>query len=90
MDAFPLHLAAGPTNPRWLLGGMAIAMVAILSIWLLVVAGLEAGGMRDVLMPGPIPEGPTMVQTDLAAIGAEVVPAPGVEILPMDGGVSPR
>ena len=90
MDAFPLRLGHATGNPRLLLGGVAIAVLAILSIWLLVVAGLESRGTHDGIVPGPMPEGPSVVQTDRVASGVEVGPLPGVEIAPIGGDVSPR
>ena len=90
VNAFPLQASPETMAPRQLLWGFAVAAAVVLSIWLLVVAGLDSGGTRDGIVPGPMPEGPSMVQAELAVSGTEVGPAPGVDILPMERDVSPR
>jgi hypothetical protein len=72
--------------PRRLLWGVAVAAAVVLSIWLLVAAGLQRGAT----VPGPLPEVPTIVQADLAVGAPEIAPAPGADIVPMEGGLSPR
>ncbi len=88
VNAFPL--SPGPMAPRRPLGGIVVAVAVVLSIWLLVAAGLQRGDPRDGMVPGPLPEAPAIVDADLSASDVEVMPAPGADIAPVDGGLSPR
>ena len=90
MDAFPLQAFTGTMAPRRLLWGIAVAAAVVLSIWLLVAAGVQRDDTRGGTVPGPLPEVPTIVQADLPASGIEIAPAPGADIAPMEGSRSPR
>ena len=88
VNAFPL--SPGPMAPRRPLGGIVVVAAVVLSIWLLVAAGLQRDDTRGGTVPGPLPKVPTIVQADLAVGGAEIAPAPGADIAPMEGSLSPR
>ena len=90
MDAFPLQTFPGTMAPRRLLWGMAVAAAVVLSMWMLIAAGLQRDDLRSVTTPGPLPDVPSIVQADLAVGGAEIAPAPGADIAPMEGSLSPR
>ena len=81
MDGFPLRTSLG-TAPRRLLWGMAVAAAVVLSIWLLVAAGLQRDGTRGGTMPGALPEVPSIVEAGLPVSGIEITPAPGADIAP--------
>ena len=76
--------------PRRLLGGIVVVAAIMLSIWMLVAAGLQRGDLRDPTAPAPLPDVPPIVQADQAVTGAEIGPAPGADIVPMEGTVAPR
>jgi hypothetical protein len=76
--------------PRRLLGGIAIAMAVLLSIWMLIAAGLQRGDLDGGPVPEPLPDVPTIVQADLSVGAAEIAPAPGADIAQIEGSVSPR
>ena len=65
-------------------------MAIVLSIGMLVSAGLQRDDLRDGTMPGPLPDVPSVVQADQTVAGAEIAPAPGADIMPIEGSVSPR
>ena len=90
MDAFPLQTFPRTMAPRRLLWGIAVAAAVVLSIWMLVAAGLQRDDTRGGTIPGPLPGVPAIVQADLAVGGAEIAPAPGADIVPMEGSLSPR
>ena len=90
MNAFPLPSPPRTVAPRRLLGGIVVAVAIMLSIGMLVAAGLQRGDLRDGTTPGPLPDVPSVVQADQTVAGAEIAPAPGADIMPMEGSVSPR
>ena len=92
MNAFPLQLSPRPMAPRRLLGGLAVAAIVVLSIWLLVAAGLQRGELGGGALPVPLPQAPTTVELELRGTGTEAGPAPlpGPAIAPLNGGPSPR
>lgn len=91
VNAFPLELAPRPLGPRRVLGGVVLAVVVLLSIWLLVAAGLQQDQTSDA-RPRPLPEARSTIQTDLNASGLEAGPAPmpGPDITPVRGSLEPR
>ncbi len=90
MNAFPLPSPPRTGAPRRLIGGVVIAMAIVLSIGMLVSAGLQRDDLRDGTTPGPLPDVPSVVQADQTVAGAEIAPAPGADIMPIEGSVSPR
>lgn len=76
--------------PRRLLGGIVVAAAIILSIWMLIAAGLQRNDLSGGTAPGPLPDVPSIVQADQAVTGPEIGPAPGADIVPMEGTVAPR
>jgi hypothetical protein len=92
VNAFPLQLSPRPMAPRRLLGGMAVAAVVVLSIWLLVAAGLQRGELGGGAVPGPLPQAPSTIGVELSGPGIDDgrAPLPGPEIAPVDGRLSPR
>ena len=91
MDAFPLLSAPRTVAPRRLLGGIAVAMAVLLSIWMLIAAGLQRGDLDSGPLPEPLPDVPAIVQADVSVeAAAEIAPAPGADIAPMEGSVAPR
>jgi hypothetical protein len=76
--------------PRRLVGGIAVAVAVLLSIWMLIAAGLQGGDLDGGPVPEPLPDVPTIVQADLSVGAAEIAPAPGADIAPIAGSVSPR
>ncbi len=91
MNAFPLPASPRPIGPRRVLGGILVAVVVIVSIWLMVAAGLQQGQMGSA-RPGPLPDAPSTIQADLVTSGldAGAAPLPGPEIAPVMSGVEPR
>jgi hypothetical protein len=57
---------------------------------MLVAAGLQRGDLGSGPEPEPLPNVPMIVQTDTSVDAAEIAPAPGAAIAPVDGSVSPR
>ena len=90
MNAFPIQTPPGLVAPRRLLAGIVVAVAIILTIWMLVAAGLQRGDLRDGTTPGPLPDVPSIVQADQAVGAAEIAPAPGADIVPMERTVAPR
>ena len=92
MNAFPLQLSLRPMAPRRLLGGLAVAAVVVLSIWLLVAAGLQRGELGGGALPGPLPQAPSTADLELRGSGIEAAPAPlpGPHIAPVSDRLSPR
>ena len=92
MNAFPLQLSPRPISPRRLLGGLAAAAVVVLSISLLVTAGLQRGELGGGALPRPLPQAPSTVERELSGTGVGTMPAPlpGPDIAPVDGSLSPR
>ena len=82
MNAFPLPNAPRTVAPRRLLGGIVVALAIVLSIGMLVAAGLQRGDLRDGTTPGPLPDVPSVVQADQTVAGADIAPAPGADIEP--------
>ena len=66
--------------PRRLLWGIAIVAAVVLSLWLIVAAGLQRDTARGGTVPGPLPEVPSMFQADEPASGIQIEPAPGTDI----------
>jgi hypothetical protein len=90
VNAFPLQPSPGPLARRWLVGGAVIAVTVVLCIWLLVAAGLQRGDLDGGPLPAPLPDVPTVVRADVSVGAAEVAPAPGAAVVPMEGSFSPR
>jgi hypothetical protein len=90
MDAFPLQSAPRAVAPRRFLGGIAAALAVLLSIWMLVAAGLQRGDLGSGPAPEPLPAVPAIMQADVSVAGAEIAPAPGAAVSPMERSVSPR
>jgi hypothetical protein len=67
-----------------------VALAVLLSIWMLVLAGLQRGDLGSGPVPEPLPDVPAIVQADVAVAGAEIAPAPGAAVAPIEGSVSPR
>jgi amino acid transporter len=89
VNAFPLPTPPRTVVPRRLLGGVAVAVAVLLSIWMLIAAGLQRDDLDS--GPGPLPDVPMIVDADLGVgAAAEIAPAPGADISPMEGSVSPR
>jgi hypothetical protein len=90
MDAFLLQSAPRAVAPRRYLGGTAVVLAVLLSIWMLVAAGLQRSDLDSGPVPEPLPDVPAIVQADDSVGAAEIAPAPGAAIAPMEGSVSPR
>ena len=65
-----------------LMGGMAVAAAVVLSIWLLVAAGLQREGTLGGTVPALLPEAPSIVEADVPISGIEIAPAPGPDLAP--------
>ena len=91
MNAFPLQLSPRPIGPRRILGGVVVAVVVVLSIWLVVAAGLQRDQTGEA-RPRPFPEAPSTIQAELPMSGLEAGtgPLPGPDIAPVSGGLAPR
>lgn len=91
VNPFPLQLSRRPMAPPRLLGGLVVVVLAVvLSIWLLVAAGVQRNQVDGGSLPQPLPAAPSLVQLDTSAPGVEVGPVPGADIAPMEGTLSPR
>lgn len=82
MNAFPLPSPPRTVAARRLLGGFVVAVAIMLTIWMLVAAGLERDDLRDGTTPGPLPDVPSVVQADQTVAGIDIAPAPGADIEP--------
>ena len=76
--------------PRRLLWAFAVAAAVVMSVCLLVAAGLQRNETRSGTVPGPLPQAPAIVHADLPISAPGIAPAPGVDIEPMEGTFSPR
>ena len=90
VNAFPQQTSPRTVASRRFLGGMAVAAAVILSIWMIVAAGLQRGDLASGPLPEPLPDVPAVVQADVSVGAAEIAPAPGAAIAPMEGSVAPR
>jgi hypothetical protein len=68
--------------------GIAVAVAVLLCIWMLIAAGLQRDGLDS--GPRPLPDVPMIVQADRSVGAAEIAPAPGADITPVEGSVSRR
>ena len=80
VNAFPLQIPPGTMAAQRLMGGMAVAAAVVLSIWLLVAAGLQREGTLGGSVPAPLPEAPSIIEADVPVSGIETAPAPGTDI----------
>jgi uncharacterized membrane protein len=79
MTAQQMPLPPRPTVSRLVTAVLAVVIsgvIVVLSLWLLIAAGLQSAPNGDISVPSILPEGPPVVEEIMEA--AEPIPLPGL------------